>query len=102
MGTITTVELDAIIENSKSENKTIILKFEANWCGPCKTLGPLLDTIAGENPEIQIVKVDVDENSELSSQYGIRSIPAVFIFKNGEKTDMFVGMKSKEEILKLI
>ncbi len=90
--------LDSLISNGK----TTLVDFWAPWCGPCKTLGPLLDTIAGENPEIQIVKVDVDENSELSSQYGIRSIPAVFIFKNGEKTDMFVGMKSKEEILKLI
>jgi len=90
--------LDSLISNGK----TTLIDFWAPWCGPCKTLGPLLDIIAGENPEIQIIKVDVDENSELSSQYGIRSIPAVFIFKNGEKTDMFVGMKSKEEILKLI
>ena len=82
--------------------KTTIVDFWAPWCGPCKTLGPILDGIAKENEEIQVIKVDVDENSELSIEYGVRSIPAVFIYKSGELVNKFIGIKSKEDILKLI
>lgn len=90
--------LEAII----SEGKTTIVDFWAPWCGPCKTLGPILDKLAEERPDINVVKVNVDENSDLSIKYGIRSIPAVFIFKNGEQSDKFVGLKGKEEILGLL
>jgi thioredoxin 1 len=85
-----------------SNEKTTLIDFWAPWCGPCKVLGPILDKIAEENPEIQIIKVDVDENSEISSEYGIRNIPTVLVFKGGAQVDKFVGMKSKEDILKLI
>ena len=99
---ITKEEFNIMIEKSKIENKIIILKFEAQWCGPCRVLSPIIDKIAEENPEIQIVKVNVDENSELSTEFSIKSIPAVFIYKNGEQTAKFAGMKSKEDILKLV
>jgi thioredoxin 1 len=85
-----------------SSEKTTLVDFHAAWCGPCKVLGPILDKIAEENPEIQIIKVDVDENSEISSEYGVRNIPTVLVFKGGAQVDKFVGMKSKEDILKLI
>lgn len=102
MTKITKEELNNMIENSKTENKIIILKFEADWCGPCKALGPILDGIAGENKELQVVKINVDENSELSTEYGIRSIPSVYIYKAGELKTKFVGLKSKDDILKLL
>jgi len=85
-----------------SEEKITIVDFWAPWCGPCRTLGPILDEIAEENKDLQVVKVDVDSNSELSTEYKIRSIPAVYVFKSGELINKFVGVKSKEEILKLI
>ncbi len=85
-----------------ASEKTTVVDFWAPWCGPCKTLGPILDTVAQENPGVQVVKVDVDENSDLSVEYGIRSIPTVFIFKSGELVNKFVGVKSKEEITNLI
>jgi thioredoxin 1 len=85
-----------------SSEKITIVDFWATWCGPCRTLSPILDKIAEENPELQIVKVDVDSNSDLSMQYGIRSIPTVYIFKSGEIVNKFVGLKTKEDILKLI
>lgn len=91
-----------LIEESKTSGKVAIIDFYAEWCGPCRTLGPVLNSIASENPDINIVKVNVDDNSELSAEFGIRSIPAVFIYKDGEKVNQFVGMKSKEDILKLI
>jgi thioredoxin 1 len=85
-----------------ASEKITVVDFWAPWCGPCKTLGPILDTVAQENPDVQVVKVDVDENSDLSVEYGIRSIPTVFIFKSGELVNKFVGVKSKEEITTLI
>lgn len=90
--------LDAII----AQGKTTIIDFWAPWCGPCKTLGPILDKLAEERPDINVVKVNVDENSDLSMKYGIRSIPAVYIFKNGEQAGQFVGLKGKEEILGML
>jgi thioredoxin 1 len=79
-----------------------IIDFYAEWCGPCRTLGPVLNELASENPNIDVIKVNVDDNSDLSAEFKIRSIPAVFIYKDGEKINQFVGMKSKEDILKLI
>jgi len=97
--------IEGTIENFKeliAQDKITIVDFWAEWCGPCRMLGPILDDLAKERPDIQVVKVDVDTNSDLSTEYGIRSIPAVYIFKNGEKIESFVGVKSKEDILKLI
>lgn len=85
-----------------SGEKTTIVDFWAEWCGPCRALGPILDKLAEEHPDIQVVKVNVDENSELSTEYGIRSIPAVYIYKNGVEANKFLGLKNKEEIKKLI
>lgn len=101
--------MENVVEGTKENLETLIMEdkitlvdFWAQWCGPCRMLGPILDQLASENPDIQIVKVDVDTNSELSAEYGIRSIPAVRIFRKGEEINKFVGIKSKEEILKLI
>ncbi len=90
------------LEGLISQDKTTIIDFWAEWCGPCRMLGPILDKLAEENPTIQVVKVDVDSNSELSAQYGIKSIPSVHIYKNGVEISRFVGAKSKEDILKLL
>jgi thioredoxin 1 len=85
-----------------ANGKTTLVDFTASWCGPCKMLGPILDKLAEENPELQIIKVDVDENNELSAEYSVRSVPMVFIYKDGAQVGKFVGPRSKEEILKLI
>ena len=91
----------------KDINKNIIsnltiVDFWANWCGPCRMLKPILHTIADENKEIQLLTVDVDVNGELAAQYDINSIPAVFMFKNGEIVDSFVGVMPENEILEKI
>ena len=88
-------------ETVKSEKLTIV-DFWAVWCGPCRVLKPLLHKIAGEHPEIQLLTVDVDANQELAAEYDINSIPAVFLFKNWEIVDNFVGVLPENEILEKI
>ena len=83
-------------------DKLTIVDFWAVWCGPCRVLKPLLHKIAGEHPEIQLLTVDVDANQELAAEYDINSIPAVFMFKNGEIVDSFVWVMPEDEILKRI
>jgi thioredoxin len=92
---------DQFDEAVKSETLTIV-DFWAVWCGPCRVLKPLLHKIAGEHPEIQLLTVDVDANQELAAEYNINSIPAVFMFKNGEIVDNFVGVMPENEILEKI
>lgn len=75
-----------------------IIDFNALWCGPCRVLGPIIDTLATENTDINIYKIDVDGSPESCAKYGIRSIPTVLFLKDGEVVDKFTGAKSKEFI----
>ena len=92
---------DQFDEAVKSEKLTIV-DFWAVWCGPCRVLKPLLHKIADEHKEIRLLTVDVDANQELAAEYNINSIPAVFIFKNGQKLHDFVWVLPENEILEKI
>ena len=77
------------IINAEEFNETIksgltLVDFFAEWCGPCKMLGPVLEEVSKDYPDINFVKVNVDENMDLAGQFGIMSIPTVYIFKDGE------------------
>ncbi len=81
----------------------VLVDFWAEWCGPCKTLGPILDEIAREVGEKAVIyKVNVDENGNLAQKYGIRGIPTMIFFKNGEAAKTLVGVQPKEEIKKTL
>ncbi|WP_304289983.1 thioredoxin, partial [Porphyromonas uenonis] len=83
---------DANIAGLMAEGKPMILDFWATWCGPCQMIGPMIDELAEEfNGKIIIGKVNVDENSDLPSQYGIRNIPTILFFKGGEMVSKLVG-----------
>ena len=92
---------DQFDEEIKSEVLTIV-DFWAVWCGPCRVLKPLLHKIADEHKEIRLLTVDVEANWDLAAEYDINSIPAVFMFKNWEIVDSFVGVLPEDEILKKI
>ena len=80
----------------------VLVDFWAVWCGPCQMIAPIVHEIAEENEHITVGKVNVDEEMELAIKYGISSIPTLLVFENGQVTQTAVGLRSKEQIEKMI
>ena len=80
----------------------VLVDFFATWCGPCKMLSPVLEEVAEENPDINILKIDVDEVSELAVRYGVQAIPTLMLFKNGQRVETRMGYQNKNQLLAFI
>lgn len=85
----------------KSE-KTVLLDFYADWCGPCRMVSPLVDEIAEENPQYLVGKINVDMEPELAQTFGVASIPMLVVMKDGKIVNQSVGARPKEQILAML
>lgn len=81
-----------------NSDKTVLLDFYADWCGPCRMVGPIVSEIANERSDIKVGKINVDEESELAAQFQVMSIPMLAVIKNGKIVNQVVGYRPKEQI----
>jgi len=97
--------LDAKTFNSKiiDGKEGAVVDFFADWCGPCKILGPIFETVSNDFAgKVNFYKVNIDEENDLAAQYNIMSIPTVIFFKDGKKTDSFMGSLPKEKLINFV
>ncbi|MCR4952154.1 MAG: thioredoxin [Solobacterium sp.] len=91
-------EYDQILK----DNASVFVDFYADWCGPCKMVGPLVEQLADENKDVCFIKVNVDDLPEVAGRYGIMSIPTMISFKNGEQAANTLGFQPKEALYRLV
>ncbi len=96
---ITNQNFESEVINS---NVPVLLDFYADWCGPCRMVAPIVHEIAEEHPEIKVGKINVDDERELAIKFGISSIPALIVVKDGIIANQAVGARPKEQILSMI
>ena len=96
--TITDTNISSVLK----EKEITLIDFWAEWCGPCRMLGPIINDVANKNIDVLVGKVNVDDNSDLSVEYGVRNIPTLVFVKNGEVAGRLVGVSSAVQIQKVI
>jgi thioredoxin 1 len=96
---VTSANFESEVIKSK---KPVIIDFYADWCGPCKILGPTMEQIANERSDLKVVKINVDEEGELAQQFNVMSIPTIVVMKEGKVTNGSMGVQSKDRVLKLL
>lgn len=97
---ITKKEFDELFEE---KNQLLVIDFHAEWCGPCKVVGPIINKLSDKYTDRAVIrKVNVDEEGEIASQFGIRSIPTILFFKDGEIVEKQVGTSSESQLEEMI
>ena len=89
-------------ESIKNSDKPVLLDFYADWCGPCRMVSPIVDEIAEERDDVVVAKVNVDEENDLASEFGVFSIPTLVVLKNGKVANQATGARPKDAILALL
>lgn len=85
-----------------NSERTVLIDFYADWCGPCKMLSRVVEQFASENENVKVVKINVDNEQDLAVEYGVMSIPTLVVIKNGQEANRSVGLVSKDDILNLV
>ena len=102
-GQVKWMTLEQAVEAQKTIPKKILIDFYADWCGPCRALLPVLESVSNDYADdIVVAKINVDLNPDLAAKFSVRSIPAVFLMKNGAVVDQFTGVQGRTEIDKRI
>lgn len=89
-------------EEVLKSDKTVLIDFYADWCGPCKMLSPIIEAVANENEDIKVVKIDVDSAQDLAIEYQVMSIPTIVVIKDGQEVNRNVGVISKSQIEEMV
>ena len=89
-------------EEVLNSDKTVLIDFYADWCGPCKMFAPVVEAVAAENEDVKVVKVNVDNAQDLAIKYQVMSIPTTVVIKNGQEVNRVVGMVSKSDLLEMV
>ena len=89
-------------ESLRVSEKPLLLDFFADWCGPCRMVSPIIDEIASEREDIVVGKINVDDEPELASEFGVYSIPTLIVMKNGKVVKSSSGARPKEQILEML
>ena len=92
----------SFVDNVLNQKGVVVVDFWAPWCGPCRMVGPVMEEIAAERPNIKVGKINIDEQPELARQFRVMSIPTLVVMKNGEVVNRSVGAKPKEQILTML
>ncbi len=89
-------------EEVLNSDKPVLVDFWAPWCGPCRMVLPIIEEIAEENDDIKVAKINVDEEPELANQFGVMTIPTLYVFKNGQAVNHRSGALPKNQILAMV
>ncbi len=84
--------------NEEKKEGLVLVDFYATWCGPCKMMHPIIEEIGKENPNLKIIKIDVDQHEDLAREYGIMSIPTILLFRDGNLVKKNIGFIAKDQL----
>ena len=99
---VITITKENFAQEVLQSEKPVLLDFWASWCGPCRMLSPIVDEVAEERTDVKVGKVNVDEQPELASQFGVMSIPTLLVFEQGKLVRQAVGARPKASVLDLL
>ena len=96
------VTKDSFAQEVLGSDKKVLVDFWASWCGPCRMLSPVVDQVAEERPDVKVCKVNIDEEHDLTEEYGVMSIPTLMVFEGGKAINTSVGVVPKAKILEML